>query len=63
MKQQATSQNQSPNVTHDAFKMSEGAKSINSKMLSTYRGADNMKIKAIDSSVLKSNQSSSKIIK
>ena len=52
VKQPNTTHNPTPNITHEPFKLSEGGKSINSKMLSTYRGNDNMKIKAIDKSVL-----------
>ena len=41
-----------PTLTHEIFKLSEKGSAINSKMLSTYRGADNMKLKIIDQSVL-----------
>ena len=37
-----------PTLTHEIFKLSEKGNSINSKMLSTYRGNDNMKLKIID---------------
>ena len=40
--------NPTPTLTHEPFKLSEKGSQINSKMLSTYRGADNMKLKIID---------------
>ena len=48
-----TTQNPTGNVTHEPFKLSEKNSAVNSKMLSTYRGADNMKFRIIDQSVLK----------
>ena len=53
-----TTHGPTPNITHEPFKLSEGKNSINSKMLSTYRGNDNMKLKIIDQSVLKTYGSS-----
>ena len=41
------------NATHEPFKLTARNGDINSKMLSTYRGNDNMKFKIIDQSVLK----------
>ena len=40
--------NVTANVTHEPFKLTERNSAINSKMLSTYRGADNMKFRIFD---------------
>lgn len=45
---------------NDAFKlMDQNNVTINSKMLSTYRGNDNMKLKIIDHSVLRDHTNNS----
>ena len=48
MKKSYVTKNPTPTLTHEIFKLSEKGSAINSKMLSTYRGADNMKLKIID---------------
>ena len=46
------------NVTHEQFKLTDRNSAVNSKMLSTYRGNDNMKLRVFDQ-VLKGKDSTS----
>ena len=48
LKNSIVTKHPTPTLTHEIFKLSEKGSAINSKMLSTYRGADNMKLKIID---------------
>jgi len=53
----------SQNETLERFKSAERSAAPNRKMLKTYRGADNMKLKVIDQSVLKTHGTSTRQLK